>query len=136
MGTRELSCMKRTATLVNLARGDIVKQDELVDALRKGVIGGAALDVTLPEPLPRDHPLLHMDNVIVTSHIGSATKVARSQMAEMCLANLRAGLDGQPLPTPAFELEPKEPDAKRHRSSSLCGAVISVRLGIIKRFQV
>lgn len=100
IGARELGLMKRSATLVNIARGDIVVQDALVAALRDGTIGAAALDVTTPEPLPRDHPLLHMENVIVTSHIGSATREDRRRMAEMCLENLLAGLQGRPLPTP------------------------------------
>ena len=77
IGARELGLMKRSATLVNLARGDLVVQDDLVAALQGGAIAAAALDVTTPEPLPRDHPLLHMENVIVTSHIGSATRTDR-----------------------------------------------------------
>lgn len=98
IGAEQLRAMKRTATLVNIARGDIVVQADLVEALRGGAIAGAALDVTAPEPLPRDHPLLHMDNVIVTTHIGSATKEDRRKMAEMCLENLLAGLEGRELP--------------------------------------
>eukprot|EP00930_Biecheleria_cincta_P005243 TRINITY_DN106165_c0_g1_i1.p1 TRINITY_DN106165_c0_g1~~TRINITY_DN106165_c0_g1_i1.p1 ORF type:complete len:368 (-),score=51.16 TRINITY_DN106165_c0_g1_i1:112-1176(-) len=99
IGARELALMKPSATLVNIARGDIVVQDALVAALQGGKIAAAALDVTTPEPLPRDHPLLHMENVIVTSHIGSATRTDRRRMAEMCLENLLAGLEGRELPT-------------------------------------
>jgi len=106
MGVEEFRQMKSSAVLVNIARGDIIKQDDLVAALRSREIGGAALDVTSPEPLPRDHPLLHMENVIVTSHVGSATMEARRRMAEMCLANLMAGLEGGQLPHPVFEMPP------------------------------
>merc|ERR1712232_655703 len=95
--------MKPTSNLINIARGDIIIQDDLVVALQEGVLRGAALDVSTPEPLPRDHALLHMDNVIVTSHIGSATNVDRRRMAEMCLENLLAGLRDKPLPYAAHQ---------------------------------
>merc|ERR1719503_130810 len=107
MGMDEFRQMKGSAVLVNIARGDIVKQDDLVAALQSGEIGGAALDVTSPEPLPRDHPLLHMENVLVTTHVGSATMEARRGMAEMCLANLLAGLEGRQLLHPVFDLPPR-----------------------------
>eukprot|EP00931_Biecheleriopsis_adriatica_P008656 TRINITY_DN109805_c0_g1_i1.p1 TRINITY_DN109805_c0_g1~~TRINITY_DN109805_c0_g1_i1.p1 ORF type:complete len:360 (-),score=75.63 TRINITY_DN109805_c0_g1_i1:15-1073(-) len=105
IGAEQLAKMKRTATLVNIARGDIVVQEDLVQALHVGTIAAAALDVTTPEPLPRDHPLLHMHNVIVTSHIGSATKSDRRRMAEMCLENLLAGLQSLPLPHPVHQAD-------------------------------
>ena len=69
---KEHALMKPTATLVNIARGGIVNHDDLTDALKNGVIRAAALDVTEPEPLPRDHPLLKMANVTLTPHFGSA----------------------------------------------------------------
>jgi glyoxylate reductase len=89
------------ALLVNTARGGLVDQDALADALREGRLGGAALDVTDPEPLPADHPLLEAPNLLVVPHIGSATHEARSAMTELCVANLEAGLAGRPLPHPA-----------------------------------
>jgi glyoxylate reductase len=90
--------MKPTATLINIARGPVVATGALVHALRSGQIAAAALDVTGPEPLPRDHPLLQMANVIVTPHLGSATLETRRLMAEMSVANLLAGLRGEALP--------------------------------------
>jgi glyoxylate reductase len=96
-----LARMKPTAILVNTARGGIVDQDALIDALRAGTIGAAALDVTDPEPLPADHPLLQAPNVLVVPHIGSATHTTRARMAEMAVANVEAGLNGDPLPHPA-----------------------------------
>ena len=79
--------------------GDIIDQDALVEALNKKQIRGAALDVTSPEPLPRDHPLLKMDNVIITPHTGSDTFETRYKMAQTALLNLKAALiDNKPLP--------------------------------------
>jgi glyoxylate reductase len=74
-----------------------VDQEALVDALEAGWIAGAALDVTEPEPLPRDHPLLTLENVIITPHLGSATMQTRRAMKQMAVDNLKAGLAGQPL---------------------------------------
>ena len=74
--------MKPTATLVNIARGGVVNHDDLTDALKNGVIRAAALDVTEPEPLPRDHPLLKMANVTLTPHFGSATTNTRMKMVD------------------------------------------------------
>ena len=93
--------MKPTAVLVNTARGGVVDQDALGRALRDGVIAGAALDVTDPEPLPPDHPLLALANLLVLPHIGSATHPTRARMADVAVDNLLAGLAGQPLPSPA-----------------------------------
>jgi glyoxylate reductase len=96
-----LARMKPTAILVNTARGAIVDQDALVAALHAGDIAAAALDVTDPEPLPADHPLLQAPNVLVVPHIGSATHATRERMARMAVENIQAGLDGRPLPHPA-----------------------------------
>jgi glyoxylate reductase len=98
IGAAALAAMKPTATLVNVARGPVVDTKALVAALNKRAIAAAALDVTDPEPLPRDHPLLTMDNVVITPHLGSATVETRRKMAVLSVANLVAGLRGEPLP--------------------------------------
>jgi lactate dehydrogenase-like 2-hydroxyacid dehydrogenase len=90
--------MKPTATLINTARGDVVDQDALIEALREGVIAYAGLDVTTPEPLPADSPLLSLPNATVLPHIGSASIAARNKMATMAAENLLAGLRGEHLP--------------------------------------
>lgn len=92
-----LAKMKPTATLVNIARGGVVDTQALYEALRDGVIQGAGLDVTEPEPLPRDHPLLQLDNVTVVPHLGSATVETRREMARLSVENLFLGLEGKPL---------------------------------------
>lgn len=96
--SRELSLMKPTATLVNISRGGVINHTDLTDALQNGVIRAAALDVTEPEPLPRDHPLLKLSNVTLTPHFGSATASTRMKMMEVVLMNLKAGLIGEKLP--------------------------------------
>jgi len=95
-----LERMKPTAILVNTARGGIVDHLALAEALTQGQIAGAALDVTDPEPIAPDHPLLSAPNLVLTPHIGSATTAAREKMAELAVDNLLAGLAGQPLPHP------------------------------------
>ncbi len=92
-----LRTMKRTATLVNIARGPVVDTDALYEALRTGEIESAGLDVTEPEPLPRDHPLLGLDNVTILPHLGSATVETRTEMARVSIENLRLGLRGERL---------------------------------------
>ncbi len=99
IGRAELAQMKPTALLINVARGGVVDHAALLAALTERRIGGAALDVTEPEPLPRDHPLLQLDNVIIVPHLGSATRQTRRKMAELATANLRAGLRGNTLPS-------------------------------------
>ncbi|MCA0453480.1 MAG: D-glycerate dehydrogenase [Chloroflexi bacterium] len=93
-----LGKMKPTAILINTARGPIVDQEALIEAAKNGTIGGAALDVTTPEPLPSDHPLLYLPNVTVVPHIGSASQRTRDKMATMAAENLIAGVNGQPIP--------------------------------------
>jgi glyoxylate reductase len=93
-----LSLMRPNAILINTARGQIIDQEALRRALSAGAIAGAALDVTDPEPLPPDHPLLSAPNLIVAPHIGSATHAARERMAELAVANLLAGLEGTAMP--------------------------------------
>jgi glyoxylate reductase len=97
IGAAALAKMKPTAILINLARGPVVDTAALTDALRNRQIYAAALDVTDPEPLPRDHPLLKLDNVIIAPHLGSATEQTRQKMAEISVENLLRGLAGQPL---------------------------------------
>ncbi len=97
IGRDELRRMKPTAFLINVARGGVVDHDALVAALRDGWIAGAALDVTEPEPLPRDHPLLSMDNVLLAPHLGSATVQTRYHMVKRTVDNLLAGLAGEAL---------------------------------------
>ncbi len=91
--------MRPTATFVNASRGPVVDQDALGDALAGGRIAAAALDVTDPEPLPADHPLLALPNCFVVPHVGSATRRARAAMADLAAANLLAGLRGERLPS-------------------------------------
>jgi glyoxylate reductase len=106
IGRAELARMKPTAILVNAARGAVVDTDALTEALAARRIAAAALDVTEPEPLPRDHPLLRLDNVIITPHLGSATEQTRRRMAEVSVENLLAGLAGRQLP---FRVVPAGP---------------------------
>jgi len=95
IGATELSRMKPTAILVNASRGQVVDTAALVDALRSGSILGAALDVTDPEPLSADHPLVNMTSCIVVPHTASATVQTRDRMAELAAKNLLAGLSGE-----------------------------------------
>ncbi|MBE9179895.1 D-glycerate dehydrogenase [Oculatella sp. LEGE 06141] len=97
-GDRAFAQMKRSAILVNTARGAIVDPDALHRALTQGDIAAAALDVTEPEPIPTASPLLTLENLIVTPHIGSASRQTREKMAQMAIANLMAGLGGDRLP--------------------------------------
>ncbi len=92
--------MKPTAVLVNTARGEVVDQEALVNALKNGKIFGAGLDVCTPEPIPLDHPLLNLPNCILLPHIGSATTQARNAMATRAAENILAGLSGRALPYP------------------------------------
>lgn len=98
IGPAEFETMKTSAFLVNMARGPVVQTDALYTALTTGQIRGAALDVTDPEPLPRDHPLLDVENVIIMPHLGSASNRAREMMMNMSIENLEAGLAGEELP--------------------------------------
>jgi glyoxylate reductase len=94
-----LARMKQTAILVNTSRGPVVDQAALYEALRDGQIFAAALDVTDPEPMAPDDPLLTLENCLVVPHIASATGVTRGKMAAIAAANLLAGLRGDPLPS-------------------------------------
>ena len=92
-----LRLMKSTATLINVARGPLVDTAALYEALRSGWIAAAGLDVTDPEPLPADHPLLGLPNCVVLPHLGSASVQTRTEMAEMAARNLVLGLNGEPM---------------------------------------
>ncbi|MCA1570582.1 MAG: D-glycerate dehydrogenase [Chloroflexi bacterium] len=100
ISTDALRAMKPTAVLVNTSRGPVVDPEALERALRDGEIFAAGLDVTEPEPLPVDHPLVSLPNCVVVPHIASASRVTRDRMAEMAADNLLAGLRGSRLPTP------------------------------------
>ncbi|MCV0402273.1 MAG: D-glycerate dehydrogenase [Chloroflexi bacterium] len=95
-----LRAMKPTAVLVNTSRGPVVDPAALEVALRDGEIFAAGLDVTEPEPLPADHPLVGLPNCVVVPHIASASRVTRDKMARMAADNLLAGVRGERLPTP------------------------------------
>ncbi len=98
IGQKEFEIMKSHAYIINTARGEIINQKALVGALKMGLIGGAGLDVTTPEPLSPDDPLFQTPNTIITPHIGSATVEARDLMATLATKNIIAGLKGEPLP--------------------------------------
>ena len=106
LGAREFGLMKKRAILVNTARGQVIDQDALVSALRDGTMGGAALDVTDPEPLPLAHPLFSFENVVITPHIASGSMATRSKMADMAAENIVAVLAGK---------EPINPVNRGHR---------------------
>ena len=87
--------MKKTAFLVNTARGKIVKESDLVSALRKKIIAGAALDVYYNEPISSKHPLTKFENVILAPHIGSSSIKTRNVMVELTVKNLKLALAGK-----------------------------------------
>ena len=98
-GAGEFARMKPTAYLINAARGAVVDTEALYTALTERQIAYAALDVTDPEPLPADHPLIKLPNILITPHIGSATTETRGRMALLAAENLLLGLAGKPLVT-------------------------------------
>ena len=89
--------MKDHALLINVTRGKIVEEAALMDALAKGVIGGAGLDVTPEEPLPEDHPLWRMSNVVVTPHTAGGSPVRGDRIVDLFCENLRRLLSGEDL---------------------------------------
>jgi glyoxylate reductase len=99
IGREQLELMQPGATLINMARGPVVVTSDLYDVLKAGRIRGAGLDVTDPEPLERDNPLLSLTNVVIAPHLGSASNRTRQRMMEMSIDNLAAGLAGKELPT-------------------------------------
>jgi phosphoglycerate dehydrogenase-like enzyme len=98
IGEAEFRVMKPSSILVNTARGAVVDTEALYHALAKGLIGGAALDVTDPEPFPALHPLLTLPNCLIIPHLGSASVATRTRMACMAVENIVAGLRGEVLP--------------------------------------
>jgi glyoxylate reductase len=100
IGSAELALMRPDAVLINTARGGIVDQPALVEALRQQRIGGAALDVFAEEPIPPTDPLLSLDNVVVAPHVGSGTVETRSRMTALAVDNLLAFFAGGAPPTP------------------------------------
>ena len=99
IGERELGLMKETAYLINVARGAVVDTEALYQALKAQRIMGAGVDVTEPEPLPRDHPLLELDNIVIMPHLGSCARQTREAMGRRTIDNLEAGMAGKPLIT-------------------------------------
>lgn len=95
IGEREIALMKPDSVIVNTARGPIIDQEALYRALKEHRIGGAALDVFAEEPLPTDHPLLALDNVVVSPHVGSATVETRTRMTDLAVDNLLAFFRGE-----------------------------------------
>ncbi|KAK6173153.1 hypothetical protein SNE40_016662 [Patella caerulea] len=91
--------MKKNAIFINTSRGGVVQQDDLYDALKSGEIGAAGLDVTVPEPLPTNSPLLTLNNCVILPHIASATDKSRSSMSELTARNILAALNGEKMPT-------------------------------------
>lgn len=97
IGESELRQLGPTSVLINISRGAVVDTDALTRALREKWIYAAGLDVTEPEPLPREHPLLRLENVVLAPHLGSATAQTRQAMSRLSVENLQAGLAGKPL---------------------------------------
>jgi phosphoglycerate dehydrogenase-like enzyme len=98
--------LKRGALFVNVARGDLVETDSLVEALRSGNVAGAALDVCDPEPIPAGHPLLEMTNVILAPHIASASVPAVRRLRETVAGSALKAVRGEPLPNIVNGVEP------------------------------
>jgi glyoxylate reductase len=116
IGARELALMKRSAYLVNTSRGPVVDEAALIRALRDKVIAGAALDVFESEPVKADNPLLRMDNVVVTPHIGSASIETRTAMAVVAAQNIAAALDGEVPPNLVNEVRAFNPAGARRQA--------------------
>jgi glyoxylate reductase len=100
VSTPQFRMMKRSAFLINAARGPIVDQHALYEALRDALIAGAALDVTDPEPMPQSDPLLTLENCMIVPHVGSASIATRTRMATLAAENIAAFLNGKRPPTP------------------------------------
>ncbi|XP_051559674.1 glyoxylate reductase/hydroxypyruvate reductase-like [Myxocyprinus asiaticus] len=90
--------MKKNSIFINTSRGGVVNQEDLYEALSTGLIAGAGLDVTTPEPLPTNHPLFTLKNCVILPHIASASYTTRNAMSALAANNLLAGLRGEPMP--------------------------------------
>src|SRR4029077_20513249 len=97
IGAEQLAAMKRSAILVNVARGSLVDQEALIAALEKRAIGGAALDVATPEPLPPESPLWSLDNVFITPHTSGISERIWRRETELLISNLERWFRGEPL---------------------------------------
>lgn len=99
LSRERMAMLKKNAVILNVGRGMTLDTDALTDALREGRIAGAALDVTDPEPLPEDHPLWSMENVIITPHVSGGFSLPETleQILDICIANLECYLVGRPL---------------------------------------
>lgn len=98
IGAEQLAAMKRSAWLINIARGDMIDQDALVSALTDGTIAGAFLDPTTPEPLPADHPLWNAPNCLISMHLSGRSQTTMFQRAAaLFLENVQAFVAGQPM---------------------------------------
>ena len=89
--------MKKQAYLINTSRGKIIKEQDLVVALKRKIIAGAALDVFFHEPIGKKHPLTKIQNVVLAPHIGSSSIITRTKMVELTVENLKLGLAGKKL---------------------------------------
>ena len=98
-GQKEFNLMKKSAIIVNTARGPIIDMESLYVALKNNQIAGAALDVTEPEPIPNNHPILSLENFVVTPHIGSASIETRKKMAIAAARNIEAYLLNKTIPS-------------------------------------
>uniref|UniRef100_A0A8D8XBV0 Glyoxylate reductase/hydroxypyruvate reductase n=2 Tax=Cacopsylla melanoneura TaxID=428564 RepID=A0A8D8XBV0_9HEMI len=101
VGRKQISLMKPSAILINTSRGGLIDQDALIEALREKKIGGAGLDVMIPEPLPGDHPLTQLDNCVLTPHSSTAIKQLRDTKSVISAENIIRGYRGEPM---IFEL--------------------------------
>lgn len=100
IGDRELRLMQKTSFLINTSRGPTVDLDALTSALNEGRIAGAAIDVTHPEPIPFNHPLVNSENIVITPHIASASKATFTAMGVAAAKNIIATLNHDPIPSP------------------------------------
>ena len=100
MGAEQFAMMKSTAIFINMARGGVVEQPALYEALNNKTIARAAIDVTDPEPIPMSDPLLTLDNVVITPHVGSASEATFKNMGLMAVRNITAALTGGAPETP------------------------------------
>ncbi|MFQ6077799.1 MAG: NAD(P)-dependent oxidoreductase [Thermodesulfobacteriota bacterium] len=102
LGRRELSLMKPTSILINIGRGEVINQDALTEFLVKKRIGGAGLDVFDQEPVPKDSPLLKLDNVVFTPHVGGSTQEALAKNMKQACNNVRSVANGKPFLNAAY----------------------------------